>query len=113
MLNVGGISSESIVNVDQILANTNYVAISAIVDNTAKNSAGKCLAVFCFTISSLTVIMIRMRLFLSRALCSSSIWLLLLNLSGLLLLLLLWLRMVLMLSIPRLLLKNVEVKRYV
>lgn len=44
MLNVGGISSESIVNVDQILANTNYVAISAIVDNTAKNAAGKCLA---------------------------------------------------------------------
>lgn len=44
MLNVGGISTESIVNVDQILANTNYVAISAIVDNTAKNAAGKCLA---------------------------------------------------------------------
>lgn len=44
MLNVGGITTESIVNVDQILANTNYVAISAIVDNTAKNAAGKCLA---------------------------------------------------------------------
>lgn len=44
MFNVGGISSESIVNVDQILANTNYIAISAIVDNTAKNSDGKCLA---------------------------------------------------------------------
>lgn len=44
MFNVGGISTESIVNVDQILANTNYVAISAIVDNTAKNAAGKCLA---------------------------------------------------------------------
>ena len=44
MLNAGGISTESIVNVDQILANTNFVAISAIVDNTAKNAAGKCLA---------------------------------------------------------------------
>lgn len=44
MLNVGGITTETIVNVDQILANTNYVAISAIVDNTAKNAAGKCLA---------------------------------------------------------------------
>lgn len=44
MFNVGGISKESIVNVDQILANTNYVAISAIVDNTAKNADGKCLA---------------------------------------------------------------------
>lgn len=44
MFNVGGISTESIVNVDQILANTNYIAISAIVDNTAKNADGKCLA---------------------------------------------------------------------
>lgn len=44
MLNVGGITKESIVNVDQILANTNYVVISAIVDNTAKNAAGMCLA---------------------------------------------------------------------
>lgn len=44
MLNVGGITTESIVNINQILANTDYVAISAIVDNTAKNSDGKCLA---------------------------------------------------------------------
>lgn len=44
MFNVGGITTESIVNINQILANTNYVAISAIVDNTAKNTDGKCLA---------------------------------------------------------------------
>lgn len=44
MFNVGGITKENLVNVNQILANTNYVAISAIVDNTAKNSDGKCLA---------------------------------------------------------------------
>lgn len=44
MFNVGGITTESIVNINQILANTDYVAISAIVDNTAKNSDGKCLA---------------------------------------------------------------------
>lgn len=44
MFNVGGITKETLVNVDQILANTNYIAISAIVDNTAKNSDGKCLA---------------------------------------------------------------------
>ena len=44
MFNVGGITTESIVNINQILANTDYVAISAIVDNTAKNADGKCLA---------------------------------------------------------------------
>lgn len=44
MFNVGGITKENVVNVSQILANTNYVAISAIVDNTAKNANGMCLA---------------------------------------------------------------------
>lgn len=44
MFNVGGITKENVVNVSQILANTNYVAISAIVDNTAKNADGMCLA---------------------------------------------------------------------
>ena len=44
MFNVGGITKENVVNVSQILANTNYVAISAIVDNTAKNASGMCLA---------------------------------------------------------------------
>ena len=44
MFNVGGVTKENLVNVDQILANTNYIAISAVIDNTAKNAAGKCLA---------------------------------------------------------------------
>ena len=44
MFNVGGISTENYVNIDQILANTNFIAISAIVDNTAKGDDGKCLA---------------------------------------------------------------------
>lgn len=44
MFNVGGITKENLVNVNQILANTNYIAISAIVDNTAKNADGMCLA---------------------------------------------------------------------
>lgn len=44
MFNVGGITKENVVNVNQILANTNYIAISAIVDNTAKNADGMCLA---------------------------------------------------------------------
>ena len=44
MFNVGGIKKENLVNVNQILANTNYIAISAIVDNTAKNANGMCLA---------------------------------------------------------------------
>lgn len=44
MFNVGGITKENVVNVNQILANTNFVAISAIVDNTAKNADGMCLA---------------------------------------------------------------------
>lgn len=44
MFNAGGITSTEYVNIDQILANTNFVAISAIIDNTAKNASGKCLA---------------------------------------------------------------------
>lgn len=44
MFNVGGITKENVVNVNQILANTNYIAVSAIVDNTAKNADGMCLA---------------------------------------------------------------------
>jgi len=44
MFNAGGVKTESYVNVNQILGNTVFTALSVIVDNTAKNSDGKCLA---------------------------------------------------------------------
>lgn len=44
MFNVGGVKSESYVNVDQILGNTHFIGLSVILDNTAKNASGKCLA---------------------------------------------------------------------
>ena len=44
MLNNGKLVTETLVNVKQILANEHFVAVGAILDNTAKNSDGKCLA---------------------------------------------------------------------
>ena len=44
MLNNGKLVTETLVNVKQILANDHFVAVGAILDNTAKNSDGKCLA---------------------------------------------------------------------
>ena len=44
MLNNGKLVTEAVVNVRQILANEHFVAVGAILDNTAKNSDGKCLA---------------------------------------------------------------------
>lgn len=44
MYNVGGVKSESYVNINQILGNTHFIGLSVILDNTAKNAAGKCLA---------------------------------------------------------------------
>jgi len=44
MFNAGGVKTESYVNVNQILGNTVFTALSVIVDNTAKNANGKCLA---------------------------------------------------------------------
>ena len=44
MFNVGGVKTESYVNVNQILGNTHFIGLSVILDNTAKNSDGKCLA---------------------------------------------------------------------
>ena len=44
MFNNGKLVTEDVVNVRQILANEHFVAVGAILDNTAKNSDGKCLA---------------------------------------------------------------------
>ena len=44
MLNQSGIVKTDLVNVRQILGNEHYIAVSAIIDNTAKNSDGMCLA---------------------------------------------------------------------
>ena len=44
MFNNGKLVTETLVNVKQILANEHFVAVGAILDNTAKNSDGKCLA---------------------------------------------------------------------
>lgn len=44
MLNQSGIVKTDLVNVRQILGNEHYIAVSAIIDNTAKNSYGMCLA---------------------------------------------------------------------
>lgn len=44
MFNNGKLVTETLVNVRQILANEHFVAVGAILDNTAKNSDGKCLA---------------------------------------------------------------------
>ena len=44
MLNNGKLVTETLVNTKQILANEHFVAVGAILDNTAKNSDGKCLA---------------------------------------------------------------------
>ena len=44
MFNQSGIVKTDLVNVRQILGNEHYIAVSAIIDNTAKNSDGMCLA---------------------------------------------------------------------
>ena len=44
MFNQSGIVKTNLVNVRQILGNEHYIAVSAIIDNTAKNSDGMCLA---------------------------------------------------------------------
>ena len=44
MFNNHSIVTESHVNVKQILANDHFVAVGAVIDNTAKNSDGVCLA---------------------------------------------------------------------
>ena len=44
MLNQSGIVKTDLVNIRQILGNEHYIAVSAIIDNTAKNSDGMCLA---------------------------------------------------------------------
>ena len=44
MFNNHSIVTESYVNVKQILANDHFVAVGAVIDNTAKNSDGMCLA---------------------------------------------------------------------
>ena len=44
MFNQRGIVKTDLVNVRQILGNEHYIAVSAIIDNTAKNSDGMCLA---------------------------------------------------------------------
>lgn len=44
MFNQSGIVKTDLVNVRQILGNEHYMAVSAIIDNTAKNSDGMCLA---------------------------------------------------------------------
>ena len=44
MFNQSGITKTNLTNVRQILGNEHYIAVSAIIDNTAKNSDGMCLA---------------------------------------------------------------------
>lgn len=44
MFNNHSIVTENYVNVKQILANDHFVAVGAVIDNTAKNSEGVCLA---------------------------------------------------------------------
>lgn len=44
MFNQSGIVKTDLVNIRQILGNEHYIAVSAIIDNTAKNSDGMCLA---------------------------------------------------------------------
>lgn len=44
MFNQSGMVKTDLVNVRQILGNEHYMAVSAIIDNTAKNSDGMCLA---------------------------------------------------------------------
>ena len=44
MFNQSGIVKIDLVNIRQILGNEHYIAVSAIIDNTAKNSDGMCLA---------------------------------------------------------------------
>lgn len=44
MFNQGGITKTDLVNVRQILGNEHYIAVSAIIDNTAKDSNNMCLA---------------------------------------------------------------------
>ena len=43
MFNQSGITKTNLTNVRQILGNEHYIAVSAIIDNTAKNSDGMCL----------------------------------------------------------------------
>ena len=44
MFNNGPIETQAYVNVKQILGNDHFVAVGAVIDNTAKNSDGVCLA---------------------------------------------------------------------
>ena len=44
MFNQSGIVKTDLVNIRQILGNEHYIAVSAIIDNTAKNSDGMCFA---------------------------------------------------------------------
>ena len=44
MFNNGSIKTQAYVNVKQILGNDHFVAVGAVIDNTAKNSDGVCLA---------------------------------------------------------------------
>lgn len=44
MFNNGSIKTQAYVNVKQILGNDHFVAVGAVIDNTAKNADGKCLA---------------------------------------------------------------------
>lgn len=44
MFNQSGIVKTNLINTNQILGNEHYMAVSAIIDNTAKNNDGKCLA---------------------------------------------------------------------
>lgn len=44
MFNNGSIETQAYVNVKQILGNDHFVAVGAVIDNTAKNSDGVCLA---------------------------------------------------------------------
>ena len=44
MFNNGSIKTQAYVNVKQILGNDHFVAVGAVIDNTAKNSNGVCLA---------------------------------------------------------------------
>lgn len=44
MFNKGGISTDTFGSVTQILGNTKFIGLSVIVDNTAKDASGMCLA---------------------------------------------------------------------
>lgn len=44
MFNNGSVNTQAYVNVKQILGNDHFVAVGAVIDNTAKNSDGVCLA---------------------------------------------------------------------